>query len=762
MNLHSFRVKNFRRLKDVHVELERDISIFVGANNSGKTSAAQAIRLFMKCSNDEFSIYDFSADCWATLNSLGEQFDVEAEGSQPALFPTIGLDLWFGVQATDLHRVIDILPSLEWEGAFVGLRIEFCPSNAADLITRFREARAKAAKAAENADKDADGNVKYHPWPKTLTEYLTERLTQEFELRYYVLDHSRFDSDFRESPGYLPPQLTPDKGRSGAQIIKGLLRVSCIGAQRHLSDEASGGRSEDLSRCLSRFYSRNLQQRENDYPALRALADSETKLNEHLSHEFESILNQLRSFGYPGLGNPRLLIKTALNPAAIMGSQDGASVHYAIDDNSEDEEGYSLPDRYNGLGFKNLILMVVELLDRHEQWMKTEEDRPPLHLIFVEEPEAHLHAQLQQVFIREILGLVALKGADAAHYSSQLVVTTHSPHILYERGFEPIRYFRRTSSAGLHASEVLNLSSFYKATANPTRDFLVRYMKLSHCDLFFADAAILVEGNVERLLMPLMISTAAERLKSTYLSILEIGGAFGNRFKSLIEFLGITALIVTDIDSVKPGGVQVDAPLDDDAEEQNEEAADGAGKACAANFAGAVTSNRTLIEWLPKKTIIDDLLAATEAERTQEPTPTSQARIRVAYQTRVTTTWNEETLQLAGRTLEEAFALENLAWCQHLDRKALGLRIPKNDQKTLADLSERLFKRVKASSFKKTDFALGLLASPSNDWVVPRYIADGLKWLADQVVLVEKQPGVTMPNEAAVAPVAAVQTGVTI
>lgn len=97
-----------------------------------------------------------------------------------------------------------------------------------------------------------------------------------------------------------------------------------------------------------------------------------------------------------------------------MGSQDGASVHYAMDDSSENEEGSSLPDRYNGLGFKNLIYMVIELLDLHEQWMKTEEERPPLHLIFVEEPEAHLHAQLQQVFIREILGLVALKGADGS------------------------------------------------------------------------------------------------------------------------------------------------------------------------------------------------------------------------------------------------------------------------------------------------------------------------------------------------------------
>lgn len=48
MHLNSLRIKNFRRLKSVNLELENETSIFVGANNSGKTSAAQALQLFLK------------------------------------------------------------------------------------------------------------------------------------------------------------------------------------------------------------------------------------------------------------------------------------------------------------------------------------------------------------------------------------------------------------------------------------------------------------------------------------------------------------------------------------------------------------------------------------------------------------------------------------------------------------------------------------------------------------------------------------------
>ena len=109
----------------------------------------------------------------------------------------------------------------------------------------------------------------------------------------------------------------------------------------------------------------------------------------------------------------------------------------------------------------------------------------------------------QRIFIRNVLQLVEGEKTGSA-YQSQMVITTHSPHILYERGFQPIRYFRRQNVAGQQTTDVLNLSAFYD-TYPGERDFLQRYLKLTHCDLFFADAAILIEGNVERLLLPVMI-----------------------------------------------------------------------------------------------------------------------------------------------------------------------------------------------------------------------------------------------------------------
>jgi predicted ATP-dependent endonuclease of OLD family len=105
--------------------------------------------------------------------------------------------------------------------------------------------------------------------------------------------------------------------------------------------------------------------------------------------------------------------------------------------------------------------------------------------------------------------------------------------------FEKVRYFQRcqcegeTEAAGIrNASMVRSLRAFQPNVETidgkvipPSESlaFLKRYLRLTHCDLFFADAGILVEGAVEKLLMPTMIERAAERLRTVYLTVLEVG-----------------------------------------------------------------------------------------------------------------------------------------------------------------------------------------------------------------------------------------------
>jgi len=758
MHLHSLAFRNFRRLKDARIEFSDDLTIFVGANNSGKTSATHAIELFLSGAKDKFTIHDFCADCWPAFEGM----PADDDDSPTFELPVISLDVWISVDADNLYRVVELLPRAAWEGSLVGIRIEFSAKDANQTYANFQSKAVEAAKFAKSKDKDGQD---YRPWPRNMRDYLSRELRNEYGLRYFILDEAQLRPEAAED-AFAAKEMIADKERSGHTVINSLIKVDFLSAQRHLSDGHAQARTEDLSKRLSRFYTRNQRKRDDDHNALMALAISEEQLTKHFAGVFSDTFKSLRKLGYPGLANPTLEIRAALKLERLMGDQQ-AKVHYLLEEATAEVEALVLPDSYNGLGFKNLIYMGVELLDLHSGWATTEEGeedrRQPIHLVFVEEPEAHMHAQLQQAFIRKLTDLIPPKGEDG--FATQFVITTHSPHILYERGFKPIRYFRRSVETGAkQSSEVFNLSIFY-AQNKPDRDLLERYMKLTHCDLFFADGAILVEGNVERLVLPLMIANGAKKLGAAYLSILEVGGAFAFRFRKLIEFLGLPTLIITDLDSVHPAPPKPKPMPDDGAEdavaeatedempeaeediEDDDDNADDVGQAdpkpgtkCPAGTPGAVTANQTLRQWLPGKTLVEELLAAEDADRLQAPTANGGAHVMATYQMPITVTWGETTLELKSRTLEEAFAYQNLAWCQKQENRDVGLRWAKAADMTLEELATKIHKRVKGEGFKKTNFALGLLASTDGGWVVPTYVQNGLDWLALHVAIGDETP----------------------
>lgn len=236
-------------------------------------------------------------------------------------------------------------------------------------------------------------------------------------------------------------------------------------------------------------------------------------------------------------------------------------------------------------------------------------------------------------------------------------------------------------------------------------------MKLTHCDLFFADAAVLVEGTVEKLLLAQMIGACAQGLSNRYITVLEVGGAYAHKFSSLMEFLGIPYLVITDIDTV--------------------DAAD-ARKACPADRPNAHTSNATLKSLLGKNTR-KDLIALTKSDQTIE-----DGRCFVTFQRPVVVDVEGQAHDMHGRTLEEAFVYENLPLYQGGE---LSLGIDFAQIKTAEDIRGKVYAEIRDDGFKKTEFALGI-ASSSVTWRTPAYIEDGLKWLEAKLA----PPAVSTPQ----------------
>lgn len=532
MYLNRYCLRNFRRLEDVNIPLEDKDTIFVGANNSGKTSATAAFRLFVSRKGD-FKVHDFPSNLIHEFDTFGSQEDF----SNDIKLPTIELDLWFTIDpSTHYGSVANFLPDLTSLRAEVGVRLCFSVKDLEYLYKSYLEVYPRSKKSAK------DDTIQQ----KTLSHYLSQdaNLKKHFSLKYFKLEKCK------ENELCIHPLDEMD----GKATLSLLLRVDYVEAQRNIDDESTS-RSNRLSNVFADFYESNLSKHENSIESQRVIEQSNTELSLHYKKEFSSLIKTISDLGFPATNDRELQIISNLSPEKALS---GSAVLTYIDKDT----GHVLPEAYNGLGFKNLIFMAIQIAHFQIQWFNTETNRPLCQVIFIEEPEAHLHAQIQQVFIRKIRDVIkrTTKDLGCLNHVPQLVITSHSSHIIAESDFSCIRYFQRcntqltkTSTSKLQSSKVLDLAQFESnKDERENLDFLKKYLALTHCDLFFSDAIILIEGTVERLLMPQIIKTHFDELQSAYITILELGGAYSHKFASLLKFLNLPTLIITDLDSVDP------------------------------------------------------------------------------------------------------------------------------------------------------------------------------------------------------------------
>jgi predicted ATP-dependent endonuclease of OLD family len=542
-----------------------------------------------------------------------------------------------------------------------------------------------------------------------------------------------------------PQILDPNAVCLDGDPFDGLIRIDEINAQRAFSDPSAfkeGGGPDSLERKHSEkrriseqlrdYYRRHIDPSESpeatDIDALEAICRAQNEFDKKLHTGFSAPLREVEGMGYPGFSDPTLVLSTKLHP--VDGLNHSSALQYeVIFQNADEKDKISrLPEHYNGLGYQNLISMVFRLMSFRDAWMQVGKARkkdaekeeftpPPLHLVLIEEPEAHLHVQVQQVFIRKAYEILR-KHADLGvlpYFSTQLVVSTHSSHIAHECEFSMLRYFRRRPAlkkGEVPTSTVINLTEVF-GDNDHTKKFVVRYLRATHCDLFFADAAILVEGPAERMLVPNFIRSHYRELDKSYVTLLEIGGSHAHRLAPLINKLQLITLVITDLDSCE---------------------ATAAGNAAQPQRGrGLVTGNSTLKGWVPKKTLIDELFDLPEAAK--ELTDGPFFAVRAAYQKPVQAAFKGQTVEALPYTFEDALVFQNLDMFKALAGTGLigKFHSALDTSPDLAELSKKLFDFLRAGA-DKAGMALDILMLENfNDLKVPAYIDEGLIWLEKQI-----------------------------
>ena len=775
MRIEFVEIANFRKLLSTRVGFSPEKTVFVGANNSGKTSAITALRYFLvERERSNFCFNDFTLVHWTRINTMGAEWEAAREAEQtlptPNWDPVLPfLDVWLRVAENEVHYVQKIIPTLEWDGGLLGVRMRYEPKDSAELqreyVTARKDALTLQATGAELAREQGKDVAEFQVtiWPRNLVEFLQRRLTRLFTVRAYVLDPTACVEPVH---GVATPQALNGNDPIDGDPFHGLIRIDEISAQRGFGDVGSSPGEESavaangsrkLSVQLGQYYTRHLDPYENpeakDLLALKAIEEAQEAFNLRLRDGFKNPLTEMQQLGYPGVTDPALNISTRLNP--VEGLNHDAAVQFAVPiHDGENVTNVYLPENSNGLGYQNLISMVFRLMAFRDSWMRVGKARnkasddtfiPPLHLVLIEEPEVHLHTQVQQVFIRQAHKILR-NHADLGkipNFVTQMVVSTHSSHIAHECEFESLRYFRRIpgSTKSIPTSCVINLENAF-GTDLDTKRFVTRYLRVTHCDLFFADAAVLIEGPAERILVPYFVNSLPEfeKLSEGYITWLEIGGSHAHRLRSLIEKIGLTTLVITDIDSCDVAGKSA-PPVRD------------------MNY---TTRNATLRTWWPKIADLDLLLDKPEAEKAGIYAD-EKFSVRVAYQSPLEVTFKDTTAEALSYTLEDAIVMANLGLFETLPGTGLIAKFREAIARS-ADLSALSIElKVALVGGGKAEFALDLLEIDEKlSLNPPAYIREGLLWLADQLEHKQIELGLVQVSVDAGAVVVSAPEGTTV
>ena len=661
MQLSKIRIKNYRLLIDAELEVDPKTTLIVGRNNTAKTSCFSCIGNVLEGKTVSFNDYPL--------------FRREDFYAKIALFMEKKLsyeELCKQIEVVSIDFLVDY--SLDDPDDNLGALSPFI----IDVDVNTTTALIRAEYRLKTDEKTL--------WALLESSYYKAGAFSPSEEAHEVLVDN-FDKLFGLTVYAINPNNMEDKQVKSQKELHDLFPFHTIPAERVLGEDDTHNSS--LGSLISGFFDMSEADLDpkvaEEIKMLRTIVEKANKDVQKQSDEIlSSVVNSSIGFGYPNIEELKLGVTTQLSIDDQIKNQ--TKLSYISGTANE-----SLPSSHNGLGYKNLIKMEFLLAAFARDVEKRGVACVPL--LFIEEPESHMHPQMQTAFatyLEKFLGKLS-------NVQIQTFLTSHSAHIANTMEFAKVRYAQKSNAGVIYK----NLNTFAQANSDNV-NFIRKYLTLTKCDLFFADKAIFVEGASERLLLPDMIEKCEATgvfgsgkypLSAQYYALIEIGGAYAHKFIPFIEFLGVPCLILTDLDSVadriSKGGKVV--------------------KKSVVVSQGETTSNETIKWWIRRNkglpendTSKIDLTVITS----MSPDDKTRGKCHIEFQTAEN--------GLCGHSLEEAV--------RNVNRKHYDL----GDSTSEEDLE------FKGKS--KTDFALDLIWECA-DYCVPAYIKSGLTWLNNQRVL---------------------------
>lgn len=730
MHLEKFTIENFRKFREhdntVHFVnstaikpsgADEDVplmapssTLIIGKNNAGKTTIAHALNFI--CSKSQPKASDFNIEY---LRDLIAEYKAALENG--ASFDDLPTPC--------LKFVIEVKVNLaNHEGDLVNNLYQFVPisSDSSDLVEIIVKYQVKEAQAFKDSIHAILNNRNAEVDEKKLISVI------QFEKFFELLNNE-------DSNVFNIVYLNSSNKEVKDPALKRLFNLKLIKANRHLND---GVLSEMYRKIVSSQYVNNEKDKES-------LKSSISKINKEIdaavgkkSTSISSILKEVEQSNHVGVG--------------LSGNVTESTVLKNLIKYSFSEGDDYIPEDQFGLGYINLLNIIGEIIHYIDSY-EDKSHRNQINLLFIEEPEAFMHPQMQEFFITRIdkavkKALVLANSNGKGKPKSlhcQLVITTHSSHIVNSKihssnSFNNINYLNSFK----RCAEIVNLDDALVAgddslVGSKALEFIKKHIKYKVSELFFSDAVIFVEGVTEETMLHFYLDKNSI-LKNYYISIFNINGAHGKLYYPLAKALKIPCLIITDIDIKRSPCEKGETNKD----HKEDEVCTHCGKdAGVENFkiysqltslVDRFTTNETIKNFnqvLHEKSG-DDVSKIDSAEYFEDE------NLYVIFQ-------KNPVEQQYATSFEEAFILTNyknkilnsvLEYCKpQIYKEIVGV----GDSHDKSKLISNSFKLQRKLSDSKSEFSNSLLyeciTSDRNEVPdIPNYINDGFLWLGNKLV----------------------------
>lgn len=177
----------------------------------------------------------------------------------------------------------------------------------------------------------------------------------------------------------------------------------------------------------------------------------------------------------------------------------------------------------NSLGYNNLLYIATVLSE-----LELVKESDVFTVLLIEEPEAHLHPQLQIKFIKY------LESLSTTLPNAQIIVSTHSPVLASSISIDKLIVITGTET-GLSAT-TLGEKDFHDPLAEK---YINRWLDVTKSTMLFSRGIILVEGIAEALVIPRLAELVLKKYNDERNDAQKLGASLDEMGISVININGI-------------------------------------------------------------------------------------------------------------------------------------------------------------------------------------------------------------------------------